>query len=73
MVPYSAVKNQKLNFFDIGHSIQNDISVSGGDEKGHFYLSAQDVNSTGTIPDDTNRRSGARMAAGRKYGMFSAE
>jgi len=73
MVPYSAVKNQKKNFFDIGHSIQNDISVSGGDDKSHFYLSAQDVNSTGTIPDDTNRRTGARMAAGRKYGIFSAE
>jgi TonB-linked SusC/RagA family outer membrane protein len=73
MVPYSAVKDQKKNFFNIGQSIQNDISISGGDEKGHFYLSAQDVSSTGTIPDDTNRRSSARMAAGRKYGIFSAE
>ncbi len=73
MIPYSAVKNQKKSFFNTGISMQNDISVSGGDDKSHFYLSAQDVNSTGTIPDDTNRRSGARMAAGRKYGMFSAE
>ena len=73
MVPYSAVPNQKLNFFNTGVSMQNDISVSGGDEKSHFYLSAQDVKSTGTVPDDTNRRTGARMAAGRKYGIFSAD
>jgi TonB-linked SusC/RagA family outer membrane protein len=73
MVPYRAVKNQKRDFFNTGISFQNDISVSGGDDKGHFYLSAQDVKSTGTIPDDTNRRTGARMAAGRNYGIFSAE
>ena len=73
MVPYANVPNQKKNFFNTGITLQNDISVSGGDDKGHFYLSAQDVNSTGTIPDDTNRRTGARMAAGRKYGIFSAE
>ena len=73
MVPYSAIKNQKRDFFNTGVTMQNDISVSGGDDKSHFYLSAQDVKSTGTIPDDTNRRTGARMAAGRKYGMFSAD
>ncbi len=73
MVPYTAVKDQKKNFFNTGISMQNDISVSGGDDKSHFYLSAQDVKSTGTIPDDTNRRTGARMSAGRKYGIFSAD
>ena len=73
MVPYSAIKNQKRDFFNIGVTMQNDISVSGGDDKSHFYLSAQDVKSTGTIPGDTNRRTGARMAGGRKYGMFSAD
>ncbi|MEI8113363.1 MAG: SusC/RagA family TonB-linked outer membrane protein [Bacteroidia bacterium] len=73
MIPYSAVANQKRNFFQTGISSQNDISVSGGDDNGSFYLSAQDVNTTGTIMDDTNRRSGARMAASRKYGKFTAD
>jgi len=73
MVPYSNVKNQKLNFFQTGVTLQNDISVSGGDDNGNFYLSAQDVKTTGTILDDTNRRSGVRLAAGRKYGIFSAD
>jgi len=73
MVPYSAVKNQKLAFFNTGVSTQNDISISSGDDNGHFYLSFQDVNTTGTIPDDTNRRTGAHMAGGKKAGIFSAD
>lgn len=72
MVPYTGLDNI-YNFFDIGSSVQNDISVSGGDDNGHFYLSAQDVRTKGTVPDDTNSRTGARMAADRKYGIFSAE
>jgi TonB-linked SusC/RagA family outer membrane protein len=73
MVTYSPIKNQKKDFFNTGVSSQNDISVSGGDANGHFYLSAQDVNTTGTVPGDTNRRSGARMAGGKKSGIFSAD
>jgi TonB-linked SusC/RagA family outer membrane protein len=72
MVPFTGMDN-KYNFFNIGSQLQNDISVSGGDDNGHFYLSAQDVRTKGTVPDDTNSRTGARMAADRKYGIFSAE
>ena len=73
MVPYSAIKNQKKDFFNIGVSTQNDISVSSGDDNGNFYLSFQDVRKTGTIPNDENHRTGARMAASKKYGIFSAD
>ena len=73
MVPYSPIKNQKKDFFNIGVSLQNDISISSGDENSHFYLSAQDVKTTGTVPDDTNRRTGARMSAGKTYGKFAAD
>jgi TonB-linked SusC/RagA family outer membrane protein len=73
MVPYSNVKNQKKNFFNTGISMQNDISISSSDENSHFYLSAQDVRTTGTIPGDKNQRTGARLSAGRTYGKFSAD
>jgi len=73
MIPYSAVKNQKKNFFQTGITLQNDISVSSADENSRFYLSVQDVKTTGTIPGDENRRTGARMAGGRNYGIFSAD
>ena len=73
MVPYSAVKNQKLAFFNTAIKMQNDVSLSTGDEVSHFYLSMQDVHTNGTVPYDSNRRTGARMAAGRTYGIFTAD
>jgi outer membrane receptor protein involved in Fe transport len=48
-------------------------SYSVGDDKNSFYLSAQDVNTTGTVPDDKNRRTGVRMAGARTSGIFHAE
>ena len=73
MIPYSAVHNGKRNFFDTGITQQNDISYSVGDDKNSFYLSAQDVNTTGTIPMDKNRRTGVRMAGSRTSGIFHAD
>jgi TonB-linked SusC/RagA family outer membrane protein len=73
MVKYSPVKNGKRKFFDTGISLQNDISYSVGDDKNSFYLSAQDVNTTGTIPGDKNRRTGVRMAGSRTSGIFHAD
>jgi TonB-linked SusC/RagA family outer membrane protein len=73
MVPYSAVPDGKRKFFDTGVTTQNDISYSAGDDKNSFYLSAQDVNTTGTIPGDKNRRTGVRLAGSRTSGIFHAD
>jgi TonB-linked SusC/RagA family outer membrane protein len=73
MIPYSYVPDGKLKFFNTGISTQNDISYSVGDDKNSFYLSAQDVNTTGTIPMDKNRRSGVRMSGSRTTGIFHAD
>lgn len=73
MVPYSAVKNQKKNFFQTGVTQQNDISYSVGDDKNSFYLSLQDVNTTGTVPGDKNRRTGIRASGSRTTGIFHAD
>lgn len=72
-IPYSAVKNQKRNFFDTGISMQNDISYQVGNDDNSFYLSLQDVKTTGTIPGDKNRRTGIRVAGGRTSGIFHAD
>ncbi len=72
MVPYVGLDN-KRDFFNTGVTLQNDISISSGDDNGNFYLSAQDVRTTGVILDDTNSRSGIRMAAAKKYGKFTAD
>ncbi|HEY3370503.1 MAG TPA: SusC/RagA family TonB-linked outer membrane protein [Prolixibacteraceae bacterium] len=72
MVPFTGMDN-KRDFFQTGVSSQNDISISSADANSSFYLSAQDVRTTGTILDDTNSRSGIRMAASKKSGIFSAD
>jgi TonB-linked SusC/RagA family outer membrane protein len=72
-VQYSAVPNGKFKFFNAGVSTQNDVSYSLGDDKNSFYLSAQDVKTTGTIPGDKNRRTGVRFAGSRTTGIFHAD
>ena len=72
MVPYSAVKNGKKDFFNTGLSTQNNISFSSGDEKNSFFLSAQDVQSNAIMPKDYGNRDIFRMGGSRTYGIFSA-
>jgi len=68
METYSYKKNGRLNFFQTGTTIQNDVSYSAKD----FYLSAQDVNINGTLEGDKNRRTTFRFNAGKEYGGFKA-
>lgn len=72
-VKYSAYPMQKKKFFQTGITTQNDISYSQGDENNSFYISAQDVQTTGVVVNDKNRRTGARFAGARTSGMFHAE
>lgn len=72
-IKYSPIKNQKRNFFNTGVTTQNDVSFSSGDDNSSFYISAQDVNTTGIIPQDKNRRTGTRMSASRTYGILHSD
>lgn len=69
MVTYSAKPNEKKKFFNTGLTIQNDVSFSAKD----FYLSIQDANIKGIVPDDQNRRTGIRMNVSKEYGRFKAQ
>ena len=70
--PYKAYPNAKYDFFNKGYTWQNDISYSSGDDKGAFYLSVQDVNTKGIVPQDESRRTGFRFNGNRTYGKFTA-
>ena len=72
-IPYSYVKDAKAKFFNTGITSQNDVSYSVGDQKNSFYLSFQDVNTTGTIPGDKNRRTGIRVSGASTSGIFHAD
>src|SRR6185312_9296227 len=68
---YSAVPNAKLKFFDKGITEQNEVSISGGDDKSSFFLSVQDVSIAGTIPKDKNHRDGIRFNGSREFGRLT--
>lgn len=70
IVKYSFIPGEKKKFFNTGLTIQNDVSVSSGDEKSNFYLSGQDVVVKGVMPGDKSRRSTLRMNNGRTYGIM---
>ena len=71
-LPYSPVKNQKKDAFNTGHTMQNDVSLSGGDANSRFYLSAQDYTTEGVVPGDKYRRDNVRFNASRTFGKFKA-
>jgi len=70
---YSAVPNAKKGFFDKGLQLINDISYSAGDEKSKFFLSFEDMSTTGIIPKDKNHRNTIRVNGSRTSGIFRAD
>jgi len=71
MVPYSAVRNQKKDFFNTGITSQQNLSFQSGDENGSMYLSMQDIVSKAIMPKDEGRRDIFRLGGTKKYGIFS--
>lgn len=67
-MPYSYNKNGRRNFYNTGVTNQTDISYSAGD----FYISAQNVSITGTMPGDKNDRRSVNLRADKEYGKFKA-
>lgn len=71
-VTYVARPEEKLKFWNTGITTQNDVSFSSGDERGTFYMSAQDAAINGVQPKDKSRRTSFRLNSSREYGIFKA-
>ncbi|MCF0070425.1 SusC/RagA family TonB-linked outer membrane protein [Dyadobacter sp. CY261] len=63
-VPYSA-KNSREDFWKTGLTNQTDLSISSGDEKSTYYLSAQYTNQHSTIPYEAFKRYSVRANSSR--------
>ena len=72
-VPYSAVKNQKKNFFNKAITTQNNVSYSAGDDNSRFFLSGQEIKSKGVMPGDNGRRDAFRVGGSKTYGAFTGD
>ncbi len=63
-VPYSA-RNSREDFWETGLTNQTDLSISSGDEKGTYYLSAQYTNQHSTVPYEVFKRYSVRANSSR--------
>jgi TonB-linked SusC/RagA family outer membrane protein len=67
--PYSSLhKNDKVNFWNSGSTIQYAASITGSD----YFLSIQDADIKGLMPQDKNHRTTVRINGDKKIGKFSA-
>lgn len=64
-------KDNRLELFQTGVNIQNNISFSGGDANSSYFMSAQHIKQTGVIPKDENNRVNLRLNASRKIGKLN--
>src|SRR5688572_4866384 len=72
IIPYQNNDKNREAFWNTGNTMQNDISISGGDVNSSYYLSFQDVRTNGIVPKDEYSRDALRMNASRTYGKFKA-
>ena len=62
--PYSALEDNVKEFFDIGHTLTNNVSLAGGKDKTNYYFSAGNVNQSGIIPGTHYNRTTFKVSAG---------
>jgi len=67
-VPYAPVKDNLLDFYNTGHSLNNTVYLSGSNETSKFYLSAGNQMATGIVPKDKYDRYTFRANASKKLG-----
>ncbi len=72
-IRYAAVPNAKKGFFNNGITWINGISYSSGDDKSRFYMSFEDVDKSGVIPKDRDRRNTIRLNGSRTTGIFRVD
>ncbi|TFH36506.1 MAG: SusC/RagA family TonB-linked outer membrane protein, partial [Bacteroidia bacterium] len=70
--PYSSLPDEKVNFFDTGITMQNDLSFQAGNNNSTYYISAQDARVKGLLPGDELRRNAVRFNGSSRYGGFKA-
>ncbi len=70
-VPYAPVKDNLLDFYNTGTTLQNTLYFSGGGKNSSFYLSVGDQHTTGVIPSDTYNRNTFRVNASQTLGKLT--
>jgi len=72
ILPYSAIPNIRKKTFDVGYTWNNTVNFSGGDDRGTFYLSAENNKTRGIVPGDEANRTGIRLSSTRYMDKLTA-
>ena len=62
MLPYSAIPGERDRIWNTGLTVNNQASVSGGNEQSTFYLSFENNLTWGIVPEDKAQRNGDVLA-----------
>ena len=68
---YEFKKENIRPFFDTGITLQNTVTVSGGDAEGYFTISGNKRQTEGIIPDDEYVKDFFNLNAGKTFGKLS--
>lgn len=60
--PYSANPDNVKDFFDVGHTYTNDLSVSGGGDKSTYYMSLGKLIQNGIMPGTEYKRTSFKVS-----------
>jgi TonB-linked SusC/RagA family outer membrane protein len=71
IIPYSPVENGRRKAFNTGVSTNNQVSFTGGDDYGTFYMSVENQKIAGIVPNDKSQRTGIRLAGSKEYNKIS--
>ncbi|MFN8322507.1 MAG: SusC/RagA family TonB-linked outer membrane protein [Chitinophagales bacterium] len=58
--PYAALPNNVKEFFDLGKTFNNNISIEGGNKNTNYYLSFNNIKTNGVIPNTSYNRNSIR-------------
>ncbi|TLP75643.1 SusC/RagA family TonB-linked outer membrane protein [Maribacter sp. ACAM166] len=64
-VPFTPIKNRNRDFFNTGSTIRHGVTAGGGDDKGDYFMSIDQTNTTGTVPKDTYNQTNFRLKGSR--------
>ncbi len=72
--PFEAQKNNLKDFYDLGTSLNQSISISGGSDKATYFLSYNNVNADGIVPTDADsyKRNAITFKGSTNFNKFKA-
>lgn len=72
--PFSAQKDNLKDFYDIGTTLNQSITLSGGDDKATYFLSYNNVDADGIIPTDADsyKRNAINFKGSTTFDKFTA-